>query len=177
MKFGVVVCQNCNWAVGVNLNSKSTKCRRCNHPLNLKSRKILYETNSEQDLVKAVGQTNVKLQKGEAEYQDLLKSLEMDEEDAVVERDGLFAFDESQFPDPYSKIAHKLKSLDNFQTKLVTLANELCKEFNEFSIEDFNTVLELIGLKPEDSEKYIAQLISNSIIYEPRVGYYRILND
>ncbi len=177
MKFGVVVCPNCNWAVGINLKSKSTKCRRCSHPLKFKNRKILYETDSGQDLAKAVGQTNLKLQKGEVEYQELLRSLELDEDqDLVIEQDGLFAFDEPQFLDPYRKIAHKLKKYENHQTQLVMLAGELCKEFNEFSLEQFSKVLEIIGLKAEDSEKYIAQLVSNDIIYEPRVGFYKMLS-
>jgi hypothetical protein len=175
MKFGVVVCPNCNRAVGINLNVKSTKCRRCNHGLNPKSRKVLYETNSERELAQAVGQANLKIQNGSDEYQDLLKDLELEDEQTIFEQDGLYVYDKSV--DIYKRIAMKVKKLENLQEQLIGSASDLSKQFTEFSVDDFGKVIECLGLNPEDSEKYIAQLVSNGIIYEPRVGYYRILNE
>ena len=161
MKFGVVVCPNCNRAVGINLNVKSTKCRRCNQGLNPKSRKVLFETNSERELAQAVGQANLKIQNGADEYQDLLKDLELEDEHTIFEQDGLYVYDQS---------------VDIYK-QLIGSASDLSKQFTDFSIDDFGKVLECLGLNPEDSEKYIAQLVSNGIIYEPRIGFYRILKD
>jgi len=175
MKFGVVVCPACNRAVGINLGVKSTKCRRCNCSFNPKSRKILFETDSERELAKAVGQTNLKIQNGTEEYQNLLQDLEVEDEQTALEQDGLFVYDESI--DVYKRIAMKVKKIQNLQDKLVGLATGLNKQFNEFSVDDFGTCIEHLGLNPEDAEKYIGQLVSNGIIYEPRVGYYRILKD
>ncbi len=175
MKFGVVVCPNCNRAVGINLNVKSTKCRRCNQGLNPKSRKVLFETNSERELAQAVGQANLKIQNGADEYQDLLKDLELEDEHTIFEQDGLYVYDQSV--DIYKRIAMKVKKLENLQEQLIGSASDLSKQFTDFSIDDFGKVLECLGLNPEDSEKYIAQLVSNGIIYEPRIGFYRILKD
>lgn len=175
MKFGVVVCPNCNRAVGINQNVKSTKCRRCNHSFNPKSRKVLYETNSERELAQAVGQANLKIQNGADEYLDLLKGLELEDEQTIFEQDGLYVYDQSV--DIYKRIAMKVKKLENLQEQLIGSASDLSKQFTEFSIDDFGKVMECLGLNPEDSEKYIAQLVSNGIIYEPRIGFYRILKD
>jgi hypothetical protein len=175
MKFGVVVCPTCKNAVGINLKVKSTKCRRCNQQFKVKNRKILYETNSERELALAVGQVNLKILNGTNDYQNLLNDLEIENRQELFEQDGIFAFDQSI--DNFKRIAMKVKKFNTLQDQLVGLAVELSKEFTVFSAGDFGKVIVHLGLNPDESEKYIEQLISSGLIYEPRVGYYRILKE
>ena len=61
MKFGVIVCPGCKQAKGVDLSVKTTKCIRCGKLLRLDKVKIFYKTNSQENLRKAIGLMNVKI--------------------------------------------------------------------------------------------------------------------
>jgi len=61
MKFGVIVCPRCKKPKAVNLSSKTTKCPNCNKILKLKEMKILFETNSQQELTRAIGLINAEI--------------------------------------------------------------------------------------------------------------------
>ena len=58
MKFGIIVCPNCKKAKGADLLSKTTKCIGCGKTLQLDTLKILYKTDSRQELQKVIGLIN-----------------------------------------------------------------------------------------------------------------------
>jgi len=61
MRYGVVVCPNCKLVKGVDLTKKTSRCPRCGHTLVLSKVKIFYRTDSPEDLRKAIGLLNAKL--------------------------------------------------------------------------------------------------------------------
>ena len=73
MKFGIIVCSKCKRAKGVNLSFKTTKCIRCNKVLKISQMKLLYETNSEQQLRQKLGLINAELDGNLEEFSNLLK--------------------------------------------------------------------------------------------------------
>ena len=76
MRFGVIVCPQCNHVKGVDLSSMTTKCIRCGKTLQMKKLKIFYETESQEKLRKAIGLLNAEVQK---EKYDAFKKLLNDE--------------------------------------------------------------------------------------------------
>jgi Zn ribbon nucleic-acid-binding protein len=63
MRFGVIVCPQCNQVKGMDLSAKTTKCIRCGKTLQMKKLKIFYETESQEQLRKAIGLLNAKLER------------------------------------------------------------------------------------------------------------------
>ena len=61
MKYGVIVCPNCKQVKGVELRYKSTNCIKCNKSIKLDKVKILFETNSNEELSRAIGLINADL--------------------------------------------------------------------------------------------------------------------
>ena len=61
MRFGVIVCTNCKKVKAVDLSFQTTKCIKCNKVINLKNVKILYKSNSQEQIREAIGKINVKL--------------------------------------------------------------------------------------------------------------------
>ena len=58
MKFGVIVCNKCHHAVGINLQFKSTTCPFCNLKLSIIPEKIQHQSNSEAELAKMISKIN-----------------------------------------------------------------------------------------------------------------------
>ena len=73
MKFGIIVCSKCKRAKGVDLSNKTTKCIRCNKVLKIGQMKVLYETNSEQQLRQKIGLINAELDGNLEEFANLMK--------------------------------------------------------------------------------------------------------
>jgi len=71
MKYGVIVCPKCKQVKGVNLNYKSSKCFKCGKILVLEKVRILYKTNSEKDLRKAIGLVNAQLEGKEDSFKEM----------------------------------------------------------------------------------------------------------
>jgi len=63
MKFGIIVCPRCRNSKVVDLIHNTTTCFRCNKRIDLNEVKILYKSNSEQEIRKAIGCINKKLNK------------------------------------------------------------------------------------------------------------------
>jgi hypothetical protein len=61
MRLGVIVCPTCKRPKGVNLSSKTTVCPYCGKNLTIKKLKIVYETESQDQLRQAIGQLNQRL--------------------------------------------------------------------------------------------------------------------
>ncbi|MDH7507279.1 MAG: hypothetical protein QHH15_05810 [Candidatus Thermoplasmatota archaeon] len=63
MRYGVIVCPRCRNSKVVDLSFKTTTCFRCNKKITLNKVRILFESNSEKEIRKAIGLINVKLHK------------------------------------------------------------------------------------------------------------------
>jgi len=58
MKYGVIACPKCKQVQGVELRYKSTTCIKCNKSIKLDKVKILFKTNSKEELSHAIGLIN-----------------------------------------------------------------------------------------------------------------------
>ena len=58
MRFGVIVCPRCKSPKGVDLSYKTTKCIRCGKNLQLNKVKILFKTNSIEEVQIKIGNIN-----------------------------------------------------------------------------------------------------------------------
>lgn len=161
-KFGVIVCPKCQRAKGVNLESKTTKCPNCNKHLTISKLKVFHETNSEQDLVAAVGKVNVTLSNGLSGYEDAIAELESKK---TIITDLT----------PYKRIAMKVNDIKNLHNKFETIAIHLNNELGEFSDNDFKKVLEELGASDIDIDAEIKKLLNKNTIYEPKLGKYKIV--
>jgi hypothetical protein len=61
MRYGVVVCPKCKLVKGVDLSKKTSRCLRCGHTLVLSKIKIVYSTDSQEELRRAIGLLNARL--------------------------------------------------------------------------------------------------------------------
>ena len=61
MRFGIIVCSKCKKAKGVSLDNKTTKCFYCGRAINLSKVKILYKTESREELQNKLGKLNAEL--------------------------------------------------------------------------------------------------------------------
>jgi hypothetical protein len=61
MKFGIIVCPRCRNSRVVDLSYKTTTCFRCNKRIDLNKVKILYKSNSEQEIRNAIGFINIRI--------------------------------------------------------------------------------------------------------------------
>ena len=64
MKFGIIVCPNCRKVKAANLSYKTTKCFKCKKIINLKKIKILYKSNSQEQIRQVIGKINAELMRG-----------------------------------------------------------------------------------------------------------------
>ena len=61
MKYGVIVCPNCNKVKAVDLTYNSTKCFKCNKVIKLKNIRIFFKSNSQIEIRQAIGKINFEL--------------------------------------------------------------------------------------------------------------------
>jgi len=74
VKFGIVVCPKCKHPKGVQLVHKTTRCIRCGKMLTLAKLKILYQTDSEEQLRRALGLVNADMEGKRKDFEELLRS-------------------------------------------------------------------------------------------------------
>jgi len=72
MRLGVLVCPQCKQAKGVDLSSKTTKCVGCGKTLTVQKLKIFYETDSQEQLRRAIGMLNAELDGKSVAFKKLL---------------------------------------------------------------------------------------------------------
>ncbi len=168
MSFGVVLCPRCGVARGVKLESKTASCPNCGTRMKLKGSRILATLDNEKEVAQAVREINTKLRGGEEIYANDLKILEK-------KRKGSY---NGKSPNLYDEVAGKLVKIKGKDKKIVACARQLCSIQVEFTEDDFIEVLKRTGLdKGEECEKYLKDLIADDVIYQPRNGVYRCLED
>jgi len=72
-KYGLIVCPNCRKAKAVDLSVKKTKCFRCNKTLSLDKVKILYSSNSNEEIRNAIGLLNAEFDGNLEKFKEILK--------------------------------------------------------------------------------------------------------
>ena len=169
MKFGVVLCSRCTTARGVRLGAKTATCTQCGKKLNLKKAKILCEVDSVKDVAGAVRQYNTELKGGAEVYARDIRAVEKKQKKLDLAGMG-------KPQDVYAEVSSKLVTVRARDDKITAAAQELGRHLGEFTQNDFSEVLKRIGIEGEKvSEMYIARLIENNVIYEPKSGLYRCL--
>jgi hypothetical protein len=170
MRFGVILCPQCKTARGIMLGSKTTSCVKCGKKINLKKARLLVKVRTESDLAEAVGKINMKLGNGEEDYQTDLKMLKDEKE---IKR--------SQAEEPkniYDRIAARLSEVPGRDNRIKASAKEIYSEIGEFTEKDFFEVLKRTGFKEGDElRNYLRRLLENDIIYEPKNGLYRCVEE
>jgi transcription elongation factor Elf1 len=170
MKFNVVLCPQCKTAKGVLKGSRTTRCTKCGKRINLKKARVLAEVDYESELAKVVGEINMKINNGEDIYQmDLdLVSKNYPQDAQVMEEPK----------DRYDRIAGKLSEVPGRDNKMVEAAKQLQKVMGDFTEDDFFEVLKRIGItEAEKQEGHLKRLIENDVLYQPRAGIYRFLEN
>ena len=64
MRFGIIVCPKCRKVKAVDLSFKTTKCIKCNKIICIDKVKILYKSNSQEQIRQMIGKINVELMRG-----------------------------------------------------------------------------------------------------------------
>jgi len=72
MKYGVIVCPKCKKSKAVILSNKTTRCNRCGKIITLKKIRILFMTNSEQEIKNNIYNINKELDNSNKEYYNKL---------------------------------------------------------------------------------------------------------
>ena len=67
MRYGVIVCPKCKIAKGINLDSKTTKCVKCNKTLQIHKLRILFESSDLCSIGEYIGLVNAK---NDGNYED-----------------------------------------------------------------------------------------------------------
>jgi predicted transcriptional regulator len=182
MKFGVIVCHSCQRASGVNLQYKTTSCPYCGKNLKLNPKRIKHQSNSEKDLKNIISTINKELGFTQGPNQgspvsdfgiELLKMSDS-EQDIDHTQDKKPVYEKL---DPYQRIAMKHKEKKNSIEFIVELTKDLALELGEFHTHDFRQILSACNLDVNKADEYLEQLKNSNIIYEPRLGVFKILND
>jgi len=61
MKYGIIVCPNCKTAKIVDLSYKTSRCNSCNKLLKLAKLRVLYKSDSQQEIRSVIGEVNKKV--------------------------------------------------------------------------------------------------------------------
>lgn len=135
----------------------------------MKNALILSKVDNEKELASVVMQYNTKLKGGEEVYaQDL----------SIVKKGSSISTSNTKMLDIHALVANKLTNIKSKDEKVVAAAQELCRLLGEFTEQDLSEVLKRSGLEGDTlSEKYIPKLMENNMIYEPRRGVYRCLEN
>jgi len=187
MTFGVLICRKCHRATGVDLRYKTTTCPYCNAKTKLNPGELKYKVDSEKELADIISKINRQLQDtidttSNKSYPDIGEIILMPEE---KERNSTGSKNDAEIYeqlDPYKRIAMKLNKGRNKKDSiefLVILIKELGKELGVFTTEDFRKLLDTFKLQIDEDKlnKYLAQLKDLDIIYEPRPGNYKLMEE
>jgi hypothetical protein len=61
MRFGVIVCPECRKVKAADLSFQTTRCINCNKVINLKNVRILYKSDSQEQIRQVIGKINAEL--------------------------------------------------------------------------------------------------------------------
>jgi hypothetical protein len=170
MKFDVILCPRCKTAKGALAGTKTTNCAKCGKKINLKKARVLAKVEYESELAKVVGEINTKIQDGEEIFQTDIE---------LLTREGTTIDIRSEPPkNRYDKIAGMLSEVSGKDKRIVEAAKLLQKAVGDFSEEDFFEVLKRIGITEYEKQKeLLKRLLDNDVLYQPKIGSYRFLEN
>ncbi len=179
MKFGVILCKKCHRAFGINLQFKSITCPFCDKKSKIIPEQVKYKCNSEHELKEIITKINQELQTrnvrvDEKNYPDFGKIILGDELGNGFNESEKEVYEQL---DPYTRIAMKFKKPKDTLESLIKLVTELYRELGEFSYEDFEKLLTECKLDETRSDEYLSKLKTLNIIYEPREGRYKLIDE
>jgi len=185
MKFGIIQCRKCNRAFGINLRFKSTSCPFCNLKLKIVQENIKYKSTSEKDLAEIISKINKKIQQAEADDKRLCTTSSYDfDKFNLSSNKSVKGIDNKENDtkvyeqlDPYERIALKYKSETESIQLLKKIIIDLGHELGQFSISDIKELFKACAFDENKIDDYIEQLKNLNLIYEPRTGNYRLIED
>ena len=175
MRFGIIHCLKCHRALGFELRFRKTTCPYCNTRFSIDRGIIKFKTDSEKDLGQMISKLNkdFELSHGlEDKYTFELDSgntLESNEDSKPQ-----FVYEQL---DPIKRIAIKFKNEPESLDLVRMLALNLGTELGEFTLEVFQDLLNECNIDIAKAEKYLDKFKELTIIYEPRTGIYKVVED
>jgi hypothetical protein len=203
MKFGIILCRFCQRALGVQLRFKNTTCPYCGARIKLEPRFIKYSTESESELAEKISKINKQIDLNRKYRSTKVKDESLSGVDDLNEKSKL-AFgteftdslsedegkdrtvivngqiDKKQVHeelDPIKRIGFKFKNEKESITLMKTLVTNLYMELGEFSLTDLRRLFLECGIDDSKVEPYLEQLKNMNVIYEPKPGRFRIIED
>jgi hypothetical protein len=148
MKYGLVICPSCGKARGVETAKKTSTCP-CGRQGRLYKSHIRFETDSPLELAEAVAQANTQLASGKKYRRPRSKKAK----------------------DVYARTAERAKGLRDVTESAEAVVRSLTEEIGDFSVEDLERVLTLLGKGSPD--EMLSRLIDANIVFEVGEGRYR----
>ena len=150
--YGVVVCPRCGRAKGVELPKKTTTCQ-CGFTIMVRPSAIKFESSSGREMAAAVGRINADLRGGTEEVRKFA------------------AKPKKRSRDAYARIVESASRAGDRRHRIRAAAEGLASEFVLFSIEDWQRVMEALGIS--QTAESLEELVRGNVVYEPKPGYYR----
>ena len=154
--YGVVVCPRCGRAKGVDLAQKTTSCA-CGFEIRIVPARVRARTEKPRDLATLVGRVNAELAGGAAMY-----------------REATAGRPRRRSRDVHARVVEASVAAGDRAHQIRTVAIELTRELEVFSMEDWTRTLSLLGL--EDEVGALERLVRERLVYEPKPGFYRAVD-
>lgn len=154
--YGVVVCPRCHRAKGVDLKQKTTTCP-CGFEIRIIPARVKTRAATSRELAPLVGQVNAELAGGTKAVQRALAPPKRPRPREVHAR----------------VIAAVPKSGDR-TTRIRAAAAELTSELEVFTRDDWAQVLDGLGIP--DAEAALDALLRANAVFEPKEGFYRVVD-
>ncbi len=179
MRFGIILCKICRRALGVDLRFKSTTCPFCNKKIKFSMVDIKYKTDSEKDLALRISKVNVQIVEEvefniDAKTENQKRSIKDWSSKRDVEKVEPQIYENL---DPFKRIALKYKNQNQSMLLAEKLIIALGQELGEITLENFQRLLIECNIDQNKAYEYLEQLKNHGIIFEPKVGVYKVIGD
>jgi len=144
----VIICPKCGKAKGVETRRKTTSCP-CGRQIKLKRGMFKFMTGSPIELAQTVAKVNAALHGTEPMPREKKRRRK----------------------DSYAALVERTESVKDPLKRFHAIAAGLTSSKSEFELDDLKRVLNIMGR--DDSERILAQLLSNGVIFEVSPGRYR----
>ncbi len=166
--YAVIACPKCRRPKGVELRHSAVTCPNCGKRLELRHLRILYRTDSLEELKAAVAAVAAKLRDGTEKCESL--SLEMEQKKNPAPPHAGAAREEV-----YNHAALAGRGVRSRVKRVDCVATALSELLGEFSEEDLRGAFEAAGLDAKSAGKEIVRMLVEHLVYEPAPGRYRLM--
>ena len=182
MKFGMIQCKKCRHALGIDLRFKSTKCPFCNLKLSITPQDIKYQSMSEKEVSVVISKFNRQLEVDKIKDAKTKHNTQNDWLEIPKLGAGVYGGDGGDDDvkvyedlDPFKRIAMKYKNETESPQLLKKLVIDLGRELGEFTGDDLRKLLGACAFNIDKTDQYLEQLKNMGIIYEPKMGRYKMV--